>query len=291
MSDSLSALGKKINRAHDLHAVVRTMKAAAASSIGQYEQSLQALSTYVQSLELGLSRCFSNTVYDHFSPFANNFSINAVIIGSDQGLVGQFNDCIVDYALQELKKYYQSVNVWAIGERVLTRLEHQNIQIVKYYPLPSALKTITHFINRLLVDFDNCNIFTDNNNKLVIFFNKLEKTSMYTQTKEVILPLDLSWLSSIQSTGWPTKTIPEVFCSVSVSREKLIQGYVFITLYNACVASLASENMCRMMAMQRAEKNISELIDILRNRFHRLRKESIDAELFDVIAGFESVVH
>lgn len=291
MSDSLSALRKKISRAQDLHAVVKTMKAAAASSIGQYEQALHALSIYVVSLELGLSRCFIDTSHNQSPLSTQKTTVDAVIIGSDQGLVGQFNDSIVDYAIKELKQNFQTVNIWVIGERALTRLEHQNVAITKYYPVPSSLKMITPFINELLIDFDKSGILTNNNSELVIFFNKLENSSFYTQTKAVLLPFDSTWLLRIQSIKWPTKNLPEVFSSLPVSRQKLLQEYIFISLYNACIASLASENMSRMMAMQRAEKNISELIDILRNRFHRLRKESIDAELFDVIAGFESLLH
>lgn len=291
MSESLSALCKKISRAHDLHAVVKTMKAAAASSIGLYEQAQHALSTYTRTLELGLSRCFGDISFDQSSQYMNKASIDTVIIGSDQGLVGQFNDSIVDFAIHELSQNYHDINVWVIGERALMRLEHQAISIVKYYPVPSSLKMITPFINELLIDFDKHGILTNSNNQLVIFYNKLEKSSFYTQTKSIVLPLDFAWLLRTQSIKWPTRYIPEVFCSLPLSRQKLLQEFVFISLYNACIASLASENMSRMMAMQRAEKNISELIDILRNTFHRLRKEGIDAELFDVIAGFESLLH
>jgi len=39
--------------------------------------------------------------------------------------------------------------------------------------------------------------------------------------------------------------------------------------------------------MQRAEKNFSEQLEDLGKRFHQQRQENIDAELFDVIAGFE----
>jgi F-type H+-transporting ATPase subunit gamma len=41
--------------------------------------------------------------------------------------------------------------------------------------------------------------------------------------------------------------------------------------------------------MQRADKNIGELLDDLNRAFHRLRQSGIDAELFDVISGFEAL--
>ncbi len=41
--------------------------------------------------------------------------------------------------------------------------------------------------------------------------------------------------------------------------------------------------------MERADKNIDELLENLRGTFHRLRQAGIDEELFDVIARFEAL--
>jgi len=61
MSDTTASLRRKINSAGDLQSVVRTMKALAASSIGQYEQSVRALGDYYGTVELGLGVCFRST--------------------------------------------------------------------------------------------------------------------------------------------------------------------------------------------------------------------------------------
>ena len=46
MSDTVASLRRQIGSAGDLQSVVRTMKAVAAASIGQYEQSVRALADY-----------------------------------------------------------------------------------------------------------------------------------------------------------------------------------------------------------------------------------------------------
>ena len=60
-------------------------------------------------------------------------------------------------------------------------------------------------------------------------------------------------------------------------------------LFQACAESLASENASRLAAMQRAEKNIDQILEDLSRAFHRIRQESIDEELFDVISGYEAL--
>ncbi|WP_339135973.1 MAG: F0F1 ATP synthase subunit gamma [Candidatus Electrothrix sp. GW3-4] len=59
--------------------------------------------------------------------------------------------------------------------------------------------------------------------------------------------------------------------------------------FRACAESLASENASRLAAMQRADKNINELLEDLNRTFHSLHQSGIDEELFDVISGFESL--
>ncbi|MCI2284234.1 F0F1 ATP synthase subunit gamma [Colwellia sp. MSW7] len=60
-----------------------------------------------------------------------------------------------------------------------------------------------------------------------------------------------------------------------------------MSFYRACAESLASENASRLAAMQRAEKNIEELLEKLGREFNVLRQNSIDVELSDVIAGYD----
>jgi F-type H+-transporting ATPase subunit gamma len=54
MSDTTASLRRKVSSAGDLQSVVRTMKAVAASSIGQYEKSVSGLGDYYRTVQLGL---------------------------------------------------------------------------------------------------------------------------------------------------------------------------------------------------------------------------------------------
>src|SRR5580692_11751987 len=126
MSDSQAGLQRKFASAGDLQSVVRTMKALAASSIGQYEKSVLALGDYYRTVELGLSACFRNgapiTSKSNEREKSNESAIGAVVFGSDQGLVGQFNDVIADFAVKTLAALQGKPEVWAVGERVYARL-------------------------------------------------------------------------------------------------------------------------------------------------------------------------
>ena len=68
-----------------------------------------------------------------------------------------------------------------------------------------------------------------------------------------------------------------------------VREFLFVSLFRACAASLASENASRLAAMQRADKNIDSLLGELTSQFHRMRQDGIDEELFDVVAGYEAL--
>ena len=88
---------------------------------------------------------------------------------------------------------------------------------------------------------------------------------------------------------WPSGNLPEVVGGGSATLRALVREYLFVSLFRACAESLASENASRLAAMQRAEKNIDQMLEELNAGFHRLRQSGIDEELFDVISGFEAL--
>ena len=89
------------------------------------------------------------------------------------------------------------------------------------------------------------------------------------------------------SASWPINDLPEVMGGCIATLRALIREYLFVSIFRACAESLASENANRLAAIQRADKNIDELLEDLDVKFHRLCQSGIDEDLFDFISGFE----
>jgi len=292
MSDTMVSLRRQIRGAGDLHAVVRTMKALAASSIGQYEQSVKALADYARTVELGLSVCFREgppmASMEEPQRHTRTSPIGAVVFGSDQGLVGQFNEVIVDFAGKTLTGLSEHPHVVAVGERVQARLVDAGLPVVESFPVPNSVKAITPLIGQILLESETRRSrgeFTE----LHLFYNSPTSRTGYIPVTKRLLPLDETWGRQLTARSWPTGNLPEVLGTPTDTVRSLIHEYLFISLFRACAESLAGENASRLAAMQRAEKNIDELLEELSRRFHQLRQRSIDEELFDVISGFEAL--
>jgi F-type H+-transporting ATPase subunit gamma len=292
MSNTTADLRRKINSAGDLQSVVRTMKALAASSIGQYEQSVRALGDYYRNVELGLGVCFRGTGSEALMTGETRQTdvgaIGAVVFGSDQGLVGQFNDVVADHAVKTLAALPAKSEVWAVGERVHARLADADLPLVGLFTVPNSVKAITPLVGQILVESETRHSQGEVT-ELYLFYNRPTSGAVYAPVSQRLLPLDDNWRRKLAGLPWPTRSLPEVMGGGTATLQALIREYLFVSLFRACAESLASENASRLAAMQRADKNIDELMEELNRTFHRLRQSGIDEELFDVISGFEAL--
>jgi F-type H+-transporting ATPase subunit gamma len=292
MSDTTASLRRKIGGAGDLQNVVRTMKAVAASSIGQYEQSVRALTDYYRTVELGLGACFRES--GPVSVIAGRKrktvpgAIGAVVFGSDQGLVGQFNDVVADYAIKTLAALPAKPEVWAVGERLHARLADTGLPLRGLFTVPNSVKAITPLVGQILVESEMRHSQGEAT-ELHLFYNRPKSGAVYAPVSQRLLPLDENWRRKLAELPWPTGNLPEVMGGGTATLRALIREYLFVSLFRACAESLASENASRLAAMQRADKNIDELLEDLNGTFHSLRQSGIDEELFDVISGFEAL--
>jgi F-type H+-transporting ATPase subunit gamma len=292
MSGTMQSLSRKIAGAGDLDGVVRAMKALAASSIGQYEKAVQSLDDYYRTLELGLSACLrqaGSTTFLLGKQSNKAGPVGAVIFGSDQGLVGRFNEAIAHFALATLESLPgKTKQIWAVGDRVHSLIADSKAAPVRPLAVPTSVHGITPLIGQLLIEIQAAREKGDVK-EVYLFYNHPRSGAIYEPVCKRLLPLDNEWRNKLVKTPWPTKKLPEVIDGPTPALDAFIRGYLFVLLFQACAESLNSENASRLSAMQRAEKNIKQILEDLNLEFHRIRQESIDEELFDVVSGFEAL--
>ena len=197
MSDTTASLRRKISSAGDLQSVVRTMKALAASSIGQYEKSVRALADYYRTVELGLGACFRESepaaLMAERKGQTDAGAIGAVVFGSDQGLVGQFNEVVADYAIKTLAALPGKPQVWAVGERVHARLADAGLPLMGLFAVPNSVKAITPLVGQILVESEARHGQGRVVAELHLFYNRPQSGALYEPVSQRLLPLDEHW--------------------------------------------------------------------------------------------------
>ena len=289
MSDTLESLRRKLDGATKLQSVVRAMKALAASSIGQYEAALRALEHYQRSVEIGLRVCISVDA----TPVGRSVPptprpIGAIVFGSDQGLVGRFNELIAEFALQRLAAMPGRKQIWGVGERVCEHLTAAGFALAGQYPVPGAVEAINALVEELQVQSEASHSKGECV-EVYVFNNCPQSIAHYAPMSLQLLPLAVQSTWQPEHPVRPSACLRDVLGASDATLSALVREYLFICLYKACAESLASENGSRLVAMQSAQKNIESLSAALSQSYYRLRQSSIDAELFDVMTGFNAL--
>jgi F-type H+-transporting ATPase subunit gamma len=291
MSDTLGNLRRKMDGATKLGSVVRTMKALAASNIGQYENAVRSLADYHYTVQLGLFAFFrqdGTAVGAERQERVREKKIGAVVFGSDQGLVGKYNEELTDFTVAELHALPGEKKILAVGERLNSRLKDAGLEPVKMFAVANSVTAVTTLVGQILGEFER-HRRKGEIGQVFFFHNRPISGAIYEPVSQRLLPLDEKWRRELTEISWPTVNLPEILVDGEATLQALIREYLFVSMFKACAESLASENASRLAAMQRAEKNIAELLEDLIRTFHRLRQSTIDEELFEVIAGYESL--
>jgi F-type H+-transporting ATPase subunit gamma len=281
VSQSLVGLRRKIAGAKDLLTVVRTMKAVAASSLGQYESSVECLKAYSAAVETGLGACLRRFGVPPGNPRPSTGGV-VVVFGSDQGLVGRFNETVAALALGALAT--AKVRLWAVGDRVRDCLIDGGHPPLGCYPVPTSVQAIGPLVGEILVDAQD-GAEGGTVGELVLFSNRPLGGALYEPIRQRVFPWEDDWCRGLSEQPWPGSNLPEILGTGWDTFQSLVRESLFLGLFRACAGSLASENAARLAAMQRAEKNIDDLVTLLGRSVQRLRQASIDEELLDVISG------
>ncbi len=290
MNNSMEGMRHKINGAENLESVVRIMKMIASSNIHQYEDLKVSIEDYYHTVKLSLGAYFRNYSSDVlFKGDVNQKEgnvVGAIIFGGDNGLVGQFNELITDYSLDHLSRFSDDVRVWTVGEGVHERLLDAGVKIANNFKVASSVMGITSLVGNILLESES-SLKLGEISEFYIFYNYYSSDHLSVPTNSRILPLDAKWLKETTDYPWPTKIAPEIIGGGNLL--SLIDEYLFVSVYRACAESLIAENASRLATAQRAEKNIGELIEDLTRSYQMERKNSIDEEMFDIFAGYESI--
>jgi F-type H+-transporting ATPase subunit gamma len=287
MSDTLENLRTKINGAHEVASVVSAMKAVAASNISQYENAVAALSDYARTVDLGLA-AYAGQKPQHRPTLPQQAAaeeVGIIVFGTDQGLVGRFNDELVEFVSTEFGAIAGKKTVWAVGEKMKERLTDGSYPVNGTFDLPGSVAAVTPLIINVLNTIEP-QLQKWHRSGLYLVHNQPKAGDLYEPVSRRLLPLDALEQRNEAAMKWPTNKLPEVIGDIEPA---LIREYLFISIFRACVESLASENASRLAAMQRAEKNVNDLLSTLSLTYHRLRQGTIDEELFDVLSGFEAL--
>ena len=265
------------------------MKSLAAVNIRQFERAVESLEQYKVVVDMGWTVLLR---YGQPMPLkTRGEAAVCMIIGSDQGMCGQFNEVLwpfVQEHVQTLKDRGLEITYWGMGEKINNALQDQGLTGGELLSVPGSLNAINGQVQDVIQKIENWRSARKLEH-VYLCHNMLSDQGGYTQVFEKVLPLDKTWAEAYTSQKWPNRCLPMMGLPREDMFKHLFSQYLFVSFYRAFAQSIASENSARLMAMQAAEKNIMELEEKLQALFREQRQAGITSELLDIISGFEAL--
>lgn len=275
-----------------LQSVVRTMKTLAAVTIRRQEKTIQTLADYSRTMEMGLMILLRQGAGDRAEQPSEDYGrLGIIILGSDQGLCGRFNEQIVSFALEQLRKLQPDPTrrrILCVGERAHMHLVESGETADEVLPSPVSVTGILPAVNSILFALEKWKSHLCIT-RVAVCFSRLLFGIVSAPQLMTLVPFGRERLKELSAKPWPGPTIP----LFTMDRERLfsllIRNFLFASLFLALAESMAAENAGRLASMQAAEKNIGERLYELNLQFRDLRQGAITEELLDIVAGFEAM--
>ncbi|WP_143435596.1 F0F1 ATP synthase subunit gamma [Henriciella aquimarina] len=286
---TLEQMLRKEKTGEDLRSVVRVMKSLSAVSIRQYDAAVSAMLDYHEVVDLGLQALLREaTLSSILVTPPPEASPAYIIVGSDRGLCGRFNDTVAERtaaAFAEGTVGADGARILTVGIRAEGRIMARDIVPNQTIPVPNTADAIGETVQTILMWLDEQRE-SHQIGEVRVIYNRRTTQRLAETVEETLLPVTAERLSRLREKPWPTRGLPSFTAEPEALFSKLTRELVFLGLFKAVGESLASEHASRLAAMQRAEHHIEDYLSELGTSIREERQNSITQQLLDIVASY-----
>lgn len=288
---NLKEVKSRIQSVVSTQQITKAMKMVAAAKLRRAQDAITQMRPYADKLNKILRNLSSGEVTEDnkYGEVREVKNVLLIVISSDRGLCGGFNNNAFKTAVRHIEKNYKSLN------------EQERISI-----LPLGKKALDYFRKRgFKIHGEFWDIFSDisfenvqkpalfameqfvagNYDKVEIIYNEFKNVATQVLKVEQFLPV-----LPPEEEGEKTAEIDFIY---QPSKENIIKELIpkslKTQLFKAVLESNAAEHGARMTAMDKATDNAGEILKELRLTYNRTRQAAITNEILEIVAGAEAL--
>lgn len=287
----LKEIRNRIRSVISTQQITKAMKMVAAAKLRRSQDKILRMRPYVQSLGEILQSLVAHLDTSQWqSPYLQQRPaerVLLVIITSDRGLCGAFNNNLSKLAQQVLHQQYGTqyeagkLELLCIGKKGYEFFSRRGYPVVhtEYVDLMTRLDytQVFELAEKLLGYFASSRY-----DRIDLFYNEFKNVAVQLPCHEQLLPA----LPPVHA-GKAEQTRVDYLLEPSAQDivQELIPQIIKMQFYKALLESNAAEHAARMMAMDKATENAGELLRELRLTYNRTRQAVITKEIIEIVSG------
>jgi len=215
-----------------------------------------------------------------------------VVIGSDRGLCGGFNNNLFKVVEQRIKEdfstFQESGNLAliTIGKKASKHFGKRKYKIKKAYPGffdELVYSKVSDIMKAITADFKSGTF-----DAVYLAFNEFKSVISQNRVVEPVLPIDPQTLLDDGETS--ENNLDYIYePGADTILDQLLPLHLNMQFWKAILESNAAEQGARMTAMDNATENAKELQNDLKLEYNQARQSAITTEISEIVSGAQAL--
>jgi len=274
----------KIQSIKNTQKITRAMEMVAASKMRKAQERMQRAKPYAMKIANVIGHLAkSHPEYAH--PFLQKREIKStgfIVVTTDRGLCGGLNANLLKTALHYIKQTIEKnseIQLCLIGGKAGGFFKRMGGQVLGHTEHLGDAPSLADLIGVVKIMLD---AFLEKRiDALYICSNEFINTMKQEPRMQQLLPIVPSDEKKLEH-YWDYIYEPD---NAKILLDRLLSRYMESQVYRSVTENIACEQAARMVAMQSATDNASELIADLQLVYHKARQAAITRELTEIVAG------
>ncbi|MBQ6456356.1 MAG: ATP synthase F1 subunit gamma [Mogibacterium sp.] len=292
---STKEIKNRIKSVSDTQKITNAMYLISSTKMRKARRDAEQTKPYFTLLRREIHRMFavSKDLKSRYYDYAVDENVkggrNAIlVITADKGLAGVYNQSVIRETLSQIDKSdeYILFIVGDYGWRFFRSHGSNYAADFQHSMNVPSLAMARDITEELLEHFDRGEF-----DRIYVCYTEYEGSmSPGIATHDRLLPFDIDdFVPEGKETARDASAVFEYEPDVETVLERSIRAYLVGYIYSALVNSYSSEQNARMMAMESANENASELLASLELEYNHLRQNAITQEITEISSGARSL--
>jgi F-type H+-transporting ATPase subunit gamma len=286
---NLRDIKRRISSIENTQKITSAMKMVAAAKLRRAQRAVVAARPFAASMRSTLQEVAvgeTDSGNPLLEPRDRVQRVGVVVIASDRGLAGAFNNQVLKQAerfIAEREAAGQQPSLTLVGRRAgdfFRRRRPDRITLDEPTGPQISYPQAARYAGGLIRAFEAGEV-----DEVWLVFNRFVTAMTQKPDKLQLLPIAPAGDSSQAAAGEPYSIEPNAQRLLATLAPKAVE----VEIFQALLESQAGEHAARMTAMESATKNTEELIDKLTLEFNRARQAAITRELVEIVTGAQAL--
>ena len=273
--------------------ITKAMKMVAAAKLRRAQDRITQMRPYSQKLTKLIQNVSggvdAESLNNPYSIQREENNVLLVVVSSDRGLCGGFNNNAFKFARNLIQEKYTSqekngsLYILPIGKKSLDYFRKRGYNVDDQFATLMGQLTFDEVREaaEYVMDAFSSGVY----DKVEIIYNEFKNVAVQQIKSEQFLPIQMNEEEedTASSTDYIFQPTKEFIFSEIIPKSLKIQ------FYRTLLESNASEQGARMTAMDQATDNAGELLKELRLTYNRTRQAAITKEILEIVGGAEAL--